>query len=371
MTSTAPRQVDCNAISFPTASLDPFVPFFRNFEESESRIGKEAVQFMTACPMSLLPDFAEYSFAMSELEAAIGPANVSVSDARSIWTAQLSARASVHLNQSNFMAASFYYQLAERTMNNHSSSEALAMFKKSVLAFAEADNGCHSTVVQWQGHSLPAYWCPTPSDSSQNATVIGMTGFDGTNEGNYGSIARPALEQGYNVLLVEGPGQGSAARFLGLRFIPNYDSVVEAAADFIEAKLGQGVPIVLWCRSMGGYLCATAGSVSRLRKIVLDGGISDFYQTVMCKIPAKVRALYSSNREQFNGIMAQGAKISFGLAQNFAYAELGYGGDTFGDYLDAMSAYALSSSQLAAPSVKVGRISTLQWYRPALCVWIE
>ena len=63
-----------------------------------------------------------------------------------------------------------------------------------------------------------------------------------------------ALNYGYNFLVFDGPGQGYAARFQNLYFIPNYEFVVSQVIDYvISSSLGKAGNIVLWGVSFGGF----------------------------------------------------------------------------------------------------------------------
>ncbi len=106
-------------------------------------------------------------------------------------------------------------------------------------------------------------------------TVIFIGGFVSTLVENYFVAVRAALRRGYNVLSVDGPGQGA-----NLRRGPEWEAVltpvVEFALDRSEVDADQMVVIG---QSLGGYLAARAVAFEhRIAACVLNGGIWDAHR---------------------------------------------------------------------------------------------
>jgi alpha-beta hydrolase superfamily lysophospholipase len=66
--------------------------------------------------------------------------------------------------------------------------------------------------IPFEGTTLPAYRCLVDDRKVKRPLLIIQTGFDGTAEELYYTVAVFALARGYNCLLFEGPGQGRVIR---------------------------------------------------------------------------------------------------------------------------------------------------------------
>ncbi|MGP1682968.1 MAG: hypothetical protein ACTS8S_11640, partial [Giesbergeria sp.] len=78
---------------------------------------------------------------------------------------------------------------------------------------------------------LPAYYLrPAKAGDGPRKTLMIVSGYDGTLEETYLAYGRAALERGYQLLLVAGPGQMDTMRFHPqLPFIPDTERVATAA----------------------------------------------------------------------------------------------------------------------------------------------
>ena len=97
--------------------------------------------------------------------------------------------------------------------------------------------------------------------------------------------------RGYNVLVMEGPGQASTARFDHLYFQYNYEEPVSAMVDWvIENHSVNQSNLVLWGVSLGGYLASRAFAFEpRFSALIANGGVLDFYQVLVCRWPEKLQ----------------------------------------------------------------------------------
>lgn len=127
---------------------------------------------------------------------------------------------------------------------------------------------------------LPAYFMKPRGNTVRSKTILVLNGFDGTLEEDYFYAGRAALDRGYNVLHLAGPGQMDTVRFYpGLPFIPDFERVLEVAMDYILARPDvdpRRVGLVGF--SMGGYF-STRGAVHepRLRAVVPSSPIVDLH----------------------------------------------------------------------------------------------
>lgn len=87
-----------------------------------------------------------------------------------------------------------------------------------------------------------------------------------------------ALERGYNVIIFEGPGQGTVRREQGLGFIHDWERVVTPVVDFLETQPSVDITkIALLGLSMSGFLCVRAAAFEhRLAAVISNDGVHDF-----------------------------------------------------------------------------------------------
>ena len=256
--------------------------------------------------------------------------------------------------------ASQYYQLAGR-YDRLRSVKSLAIYKKSVDVFkiavqlsnAPSFAWCSPQSIPFNGSVLHAYWCPAAAPhlvDGRSPTIVTVNGFDGTAEYQYYSIVQPMTQRGYNVLVLEGPGQGYTARFNNLYFIPNWEAVAQTGLSFALKQPGvHGDRIFLWGESFGGYLAPRAyAHTTGFRGLISNGGVHDFYQTMLCKMVPFVRDLYlngsAAATAEVDSIMQHAAEANIGAAFLLEYGALGFNVSTFSGLFDALSAYTMEGS---------------------------
>jgi pimeloyl-ACP methyl ester carboxylesterase len=191
--------------------------------------------------------------------------------------------------------------------------------------------------------TLPGYWCPSAlTGKSARGTILSVNGFDGNAEMLVHEVGLPSIRHGYNVLIVDGPGQGSAARYQRLTFRYDWEVVVQQMIPFARSLPGgEGPRMILWGESFGGYLAPRAFSrIPEISACVANGGIWDFFQVFYCGLNnSQLQFLYDSGNPVFDNIMGQVSEEN--LALNFAaqYAKLGFNTTTFSSLLNSLEPY--------------------------------
>ncbi|KAK0378279.1 dipeptidyl aminopeptidase acylaminoacyl-peptidase related protein [Colletotrichum limetticola] len=109
-------------------------------------------------------------------------------------------------------------------------------------------------------------------------TIIFNGGFDSTKEEIFYTNGQAALEEGFNFILFDGPGQGKALREQRLVFGNDWETVITAVVDY---ALGQPTVIAnkvfLMGISMGGYLVGRALCFEhRCAAAIVNDGVCDF-----------------------------------------------------------------------------------------------
>jgi len=132
--------------------------------------------------------------------------------------------------------------------------------------------------LPWRGQRLPGYWLVPPGCDVPGPTLIATSGFDGTLEETYFQVSAAALQRGWRVLLVCGPGQMDTARTEpDTHFVPDTESWLSAWID-----LAAGFPqtdaecLALLGISFGGYFASRAAAHEpRIRALVANSPIID------------------------------------------------------------------------------------------------
>ena len=141
------------------------------------------------------------------------------------------------------------------------------------------------------GLTLPGYVFRPAADGQERPTMILTTGYDGTAEELWFTSGAAAVARGYNVVLFDGPGQGTMLVERGTRLRPDWENVVTPVVDFVLGLPGvDPTRIVLSGLSLGGYTAPRAATVEhRLAACVSDCGPYDVGQTVRSRIPGLLR----------------------------------------------------------------------------------
>jgi pimeloyl-ACP methyl ester carboxylesterase len=151
--------------------------------------------------------------------------------------------------------------------------------------------GFEAVSIPYGGTTLPGYLYLCDDSGTPRPTIIYTSGYDSTLEESYFAIAAAALARGYNVLAVDGPGQGAALREQHLVMRPDWEAVMTPVIDFALTR-PEVTPtqIALFGYSLGGYLVARAAAFDdRVAAVVLDDGIYDFHAAITNALPPFVR----------------------------------------------------------------------------------
>ena len=191
-----------------------------------------------------------------------------------------------------FLKASNYYRTAEFFLRENPADlrivETWAKGREAFICAAHLSRRPVQTVqIPFENTTLPGYLCLVDNSPTRRPLLIIHTGFDGTAEELYYSFAWYAVEQGYNCLLFEGPGQGGVIRVQKLPFRPDWEKVVTPVVNY-ALTLPQVDPsrIALYGISFGGYLAPRAAAFEhRIKALVANGGVYDFHTVAMKSVP--------------------------------------------------------------------------------------
>jgi pimeloyl-ACP methyl ester carboxylesterase len=191
------------------------------------------------------------------------------------------------------LRASNYYRTSEffRRDDPVNDDEIQLLFERSRASFQDAmglfDFGFEQISIPYQDTTLPGYLYLVDRSGAPRPTIVYTSGYDSTLEESYFAIAAAALARGYNVLAVDGPGQGAALREQRLVFRPDWEAVATPVIDYALTR-PEVAPdeISVFGYSLGGYLVARAAAFEpRIAALILDDGIYDFHAAMVHALP--------------------------------------------------------------------------------------
>lgn len=349
---TRPRP-DCRhtTLNVTAQQLSLYDVAFDDFEEMTNRSGWQTLTFDSLAFLGTVAgggaDLAEMLVTLRRIARAVAPASVSIEDVRYTWqeawsalATTLAAEAQSHMDEgdvsgaaSAWLRSATYMQLALRFSDHRTEillySQSVAWFNQALKLAVPAMVACAPVDIPFEDTRLFAYWCPAAAPNA-TSTVVAVTGYDASNLNSYFEVGVPAVHRGLNVLLLEGPGQGMTVRQHKLYFRPNWGTVVDAAVSWL-AQNATGLSldmsrIVLWGRSMGGYLAPQGFATASVRPaaLVADGGIENFFQTTYCSLHADLRDLLYTDAATFDRYLLKGMDASLSLRSLLLFGFLGF-----------------------------------------------
>ncbi|MGY1753461.1 alpha/beta hydrolase family protein [Blastococcus sp. SYSU D01042] len=148
-------------------------------------------------------------------------------------------------------------------------------YRRHVADFAAAaelmEHPAEPMGIPYEGTSLRGWFFAPDASGTARPTVVLPCGYDSTAEYGWADVP-PALDRGYNALVVEGPGQGGVLIEQGLTLRPDYESVLTPVLDRLLARPEvDPARVVLIGRSFAGYLAPRAAAVEhRIAALVCD-----------------------------------------------------------------------------------------------------
>jgi dienelactone hydrolase len=138
-------------------------------------------------------------------------------------------------------------------------------------AIALMDHGAESVRIPYQATTLSGYLFSPDRRGTRRPTLVIPCGYDSTAEAGWVNVP-DALDRGYNVLSVEGPGQGEALFTQRLFFRADYEAVLSPVLDWLLARPDVDASrVALIGRSFGGYLAPRAAAFEhRIAALVCD-----------------------------------------------------------------------------------------------------
>jgi cephalosporin-C deacetylase-like acetyl esterase len=199
--------------------------------------------------------------------------------ARRVDAAAVAAEAGGHpvTARAAFLRAAEYYRQAFFFLRHDLDDQRVqGAYADHVRTFAAAAPQVGAAVAEaveipYEGTALHGWFFSPDASAQKRPTVISPDGYDSTAEDGLAYVIG-ALERGYNVLTVDGPGQGRALYRDRLFLRPDFEAVLTPVVDWLlERPTVDAAALVLFGRSFAGYLAPRAAAFEhRIAALVCD-----------------------------------------------------------------------------------------------------
>ncbi|HUH72631.1 MAG TPA: alpha/beta hydrolase [Mycobacterium sp.] len=257
-----------------------------------------------------------------------------------------------------YLRASNYYRTAEFFLRDDPSNDPRVAdtSARAIQTFrATPDIQAHWTRVgiPYEGIELEGYYLNASGDD-RGPTLLAHGGMDSTVEEMFFVVGEAARRRGWNCLIFEGPGQGSALRVNKLPFRHDWEAVVTPVVDFaLNLREVDPEHIVLLGMSMGGYLAPRATAFEhRIAACIAYDGILNFFAKVT---PDWQTAQHDPERwvATMDGLIAQREQLPTPLRWTLSNALWVFGISTAQELLDEVTKYDLTNvaDQITCPTL--------------------
>jgi dienelactone hydrolase len=183
---------------------------------------------------------------------------------------------------SAYLRASNYYRTAEFFLrddpwNDPRAADTSARAIETFRSAPEIQARWSRVRIPYEGIELEGYYLNVSGDDP-GPTLLAHGGFDSTVEEMFFAVGEAARRHGWNCLIFEGPGQGTALRLHKLPFRHDWEAVVTPVLDFALNLRGVDPDrVALLGMSMGGYLAPRAAAFEhRIAACIAYDGILNF-----------------------------------------------------------------------------------------------
>ncbi len=225
---------------------------------------------------------------------------------------------------------------------------AVDCFRRSA---ALADPVVEPVSVPCGGADLPGYFLAPADGQARRKTLIMIGGGDTYVEDLYLIIGPAAIKRGYNLLIVDLPGQGGLP-FDGLCMRPDTENQIPQVIDYALSRPEvDGAKLAAYGISYGGYILPRALSVERrIQATAVCSVLSDFHAW-MTQTPMSVRFAKHLNSPLVKAIVRmRNLKPSLILLDTYAWR---WGASTYADMLDIAKDFTLDPARITCPLLSI------------------
>ncbi len=237
-----------------------------------------------------------------------------------------------------------YYRMSEFFMSDKDADKIKYYKKASELFYSFYSNYFESKRVERADVPFEDYTLPVmcaKSKTEKKGTIL----FHGGNDSYFEELFFPMLylsENGYDVYLFEGPGQGGVLREQGKKFTFRWEGPVKAVLDYFDLK-----DVTIIGVSLGGMLAPRAGAFEkRIAHIVAWSIFPSFLHVCIFDMPKPVRSFFlfllkTGQRGIVNSIMYSQMKKDSFMQWVFEHGMYAYGQETPYDYLKGLNDFQM------------------------------
>ncbi|MBZ1511183.1 alpha/beta fold hydrolase [Leuconostoc mesenteroides] len=205
------------------------------------------------------------------------------------WKREMIGLGDYAFSQNRISQAIAYYRMSEFFIVDGDSDKKKYYIKATEMFYeyfrSYFDSGrVQKLQVSYEDIMLPVMFAKAQKQCS--GTIL----LHGGNDSYFEEMFLPMLylsEQGYDVYMFEGPGQGGVLRIQGKHFTHEWERPVKAILDFFHLN-----DIIIIGVSLGGMLAPRAAAFDkRITKVVAWSVFPDFLDVVLDQIPAKVAGI--------------------------------------------------------------------------------
>jgi dienelactone hydrolase len=224
---------------------------------------------------------------------------VSVADGVRAFAEEREQSSHRHSAAHAYLRACNYYLFGER-FRQPKDERALAIVSTAVDCFHRhirlTDVEIEIVEVPFRDGSLPGYFVKARNARAKPAPcMVFFDGLDHTKETQYLRGVTDAIKRGISVLVMDGPGTGSAIRFRRHFLRYDYEVAGSACIDFLEKRADVDAgKIGVMAISLGGYYATRCAAMDpRFAACVCWGAIWDYYATWKKRIDANFKTALS------------------------------------------------------------------------------
>ncbi len=237
-----------------------------------------------------------------------------------------------------------YYRMSEFFMSDHDPDK-IKYYKKAVdLFYSHYENYFQEHIVErlyvpFENIRLPVLF--TKSKTKSKGTIL----FHGGNDSYFEELFFPMLyfsEQGYDVYLFEGPGQGGVLREQGKTFTYQWEKPVRSILDFFHLN-----KVILIGVSLGGMLAPRAAAFEpRISHVVAWSLFPNFLEISLSDLPTFLQRffkllLHTNQKKIVNNLMFKEMKKSPFMQWVFEHGMYAYGVNSPFEYLKKLNDFQI------------------------------
>jgi dienelactone hydrolase len=208
--------------------------------------------------------------------------------------------------------------------------------------------------VPYEKTALTGYLVrPERTAAAPYPTVVTVAGYDSPIEEYYAYNVVGGINRGYAVLMVDGPGQGSALYEQGWTFRPDYEAVFGAILDVAaERPEVDRERMALSGRSFGGYLAPRAACFEhRARALIADPGLYDLGAQVRAMLPAELWEQVEASAPEADRTFAEMLEHDPHREYYFMSGAVTHGAKSAPEYLRILRDFQVPAAQITVPAL--------------------